>query len=140
MNARRRAGGVYHLSTNSASTYVAGVERHEVVEPLADADVADRQLQVVRDRDGDAALGRAVELRQHDAVGAARRHELARLHEAVLADGRVEHEQHFVRRARHVAADDAADLVELGHEIRARVQPAGGVDDDDVAAARLGRR
>ena len=30
--------------------------------------------------------------------------ELARLHETVLADGRVEHEQHFVRRAGHFAA------------------------------------
>ena len=36
-----------------------------------------------------------------------------------------------------LARRDAADLVELGHQVDARVQPAGGVDEDDVAAARL---
>src|SRR2546428_13584766 len=43
------------------------VERHEVVDPLADADVADRQLEVVRKRDGDAAFRRPIKLRQHGA-------------------------------------------------------------------------
>src|SRR4029079_4950346 len=32
------------------------VERHEIIQLLADADVADRQAQVVRDRNRDAAL------------------------------------------------------------------------------------
>ena len=53
---------------------------------------------------------------------------------AVLADRRVEHEQHFLRRARHLARRDAPDLVELVHQVDARVQPAGGVDEDRIAA------
>ena len=32
-----------------------------------------------------------------------------------------------------------ADLLELRHQVDARVQAAGGVDEDDVAAARLAR-
>ena len=35
--------------------------------------------------------------------------------------------------------DDPADLGQLVHEVRLRVQAAGGVDDDDVRAARDGR-
>src|SRR3989449_6119352 len=91
------------------------IEWHEVVDPLADADVADRQLEIVRDRDGDAAFRRPIELRQHDAVHAGGTHELARLRHAVLADRRIEDEQHFLRRARHFARGDTADLVELVH-------------------------
>ena len=85
-------------------------------------------------------FGGAVELRQHDARHAAGRHELAGLDETVLADGGVEHEQHLMRGARHLAADDATNLVELGHEIGARVEPARGVHEHDVAAAGLGGR
>src|ERR1051325_9392984 len=66
---------------------LVGVERHEVVYRFADADVADRQLQIVRDGDGHTAFGGAVEFRQHDAVDAGGRHELARLRDAVLPDG-----------------------------------------------------
>ena len=45
-------------------------ERDQVVDAFADADVADRQLQIVGDRDGDAALGGAIELGEDDAVDA----------------------------------------------------------------------
>ena len=91
----------------------------------------------MRDGDGDAALGGAIELREDDAGDARDVHELARLREAVLPDRRVEHEQHFVRRSFDLARRDAPDLVELGHQVHARVEPAGGVDEHDVAPARL---
>ncbi len=47
-----------------------GGERDQVVDPFADADVTDRQFQIVRDRDDDAAFGGAVELCEDDAVDA----------------------------------------------------------------------
>ena len=34
--------------------------------------------------------------------------------------------------------DDAVDLLQLAHQVRLRVQPAGGVHDEHVEAARLG--
>ncbi len=34
-------------------------------------------------------------------------------------------------------ADDAVDLLQLAHQVRLRVQPAGGVHDQDVEAAGL---
>ena len=108
---RRMTAVPYHFSSNSASTYSCGRERDQVVDAFADADVADRQLQVVGDGDGDAALGRAIELGEHDAGDAGDAHELARLREAVLPDGRVEHEQHFVRRALDFARGDRARIL-----------------------------
>src|SRR5438046_1065879 len=40
----------------------------------------------------------------------------------------------LARRARQVALDHAANLRQLVHEVRLRVQPAGGVDDERVHA------
>ena len=59
-----------------------------------------------------------------------------RLCDRVLADRAVEHEQRLVRRAGKPLGDDARDLLQLVHQALARVQPAGGVDDHDVHAAR----
>jgi hypothetical protein len=41
-----------------------------------------------------------------------------------------------VRRAGHRLADGALDLLQLLHQVQLRRQAAGGVGDDDVAAAR----
>ena len=57
----------------------------------------------------------------------------------VLAGRRVEHEQHLVRRALDPLGDDVADLRQLAHQVVLRVQPAGGVDDQHVDPAALGR-
>ena len=60
---------------------------------------------------------------------------------AVLAGRRVDDEQRLVRRALEPARDHAAHLRQLVHQVRLRVQAAGGVDDHDVrrAPARLDR-
>src|SRR4051812_9150487 len=92
-------------------------ERQEGVDTPPDADVSNRQLEIVRDRHGDAALGRAIELRQHDAGHTRDVRELARLRQAVLPHRCIEHEQHFMRSTGHFAARDAADLVELVHQV-----------------------
>ena len=57
--------------------------------------------------------------------------EEARLLQAVLAGRRVDDEQHLVRRAFAPAGDHAAHLGELVHQVRLRVQAAGGVDQHD---------
>ena len=60
-----------------------------------------------------------------------------RLLHGVLADGPVEHEQRLVRRIRSPLLDDADDLLELVHEVVARVETARGIDDHDVRVARV---
>src|SRR4051812_29878537 len=69
---------------------LAWVERPQVVEPLPHADELDREPELVGDRDRDAALCRAVELRQRDARHARRVAEETRLLQAVLACRRVD--------------------------------------------------
>ena len=92
--------------------------------------------QALVDGDDDAALGGAVELGEHDAADVDGLLELLRLAQAVLAGGGVEHEQRLVRGAGQLLLDDPAHLLELAHQVDLGVQAAGGVDEDDVGAAR----
>ena len=64
---------------------------------------------------------------------------LQRLRERVLTLARVEHEQDLVRRRRVETLNDALDLLELVHEPGRRMQPARGVGEHDVDAARARR-
>src|SRR5689334_22906826 len=111
---------------------ILSVERPQIVERLPYADQLDRQAELVRDRDRDAALRAAVELRQRNAGHADRLAEETRLLQAVLPGRRVDDEQRLMRGALQLPLDHAADLRELLHEVQLRVQAARGVDDDDV--------
>ena len=106
---------------------------------LAHADVADRQLQCLGDRQHDAALGGAVELGERKPGDAHRLVELASLRERVLSLIRIEHQQHFVRRGGIDTLEHPLHLLQLLHQVRLAVQSPGGVGEHDIAAARLGR-
>ena len=54
--------------------------------------------------------------------------EFPRLVERVHAGGRVQHQQHFMRRAGQLLADDAMQLLQFLHQIVFCVQPARCVD------------
>src|SRR5262245_37689867 len=113
---------------------VLGVEGGEVLGRLAHADQLHRHAEVGLDREDDAALGRAVQLRQHDAGHVDGVGELARLRQAVLAGGGVDDEEDLLERARSPLRD-APDLLELLHQVDFGVHAAGGVDQDDTRAA-----
>ena len=108
-----------------------GMEHLELVELLADRGELDRLAGDRLDRERGAAAGVAVELRQHDAVE--RDALLERLGDVdgLLAGHRVEDEQDVERLHR------VADPRELVHQRLVDVEPAGGVDDDDVEAVGL---
>ncbi|CDN45251.1 hypothetical protein BN871_GX_00030 [Paenibacillus sp. P22] len=116
-----------------------GVELLEVLHLLAEADELDGKVQLMADRDDDPALGRAVELRQHEAGHAALLAEHLGLAERVLPCIGVENEQHLMRSARNLALDDAEDLVQLFHQVALVLQPARRVAQKDVRLALLGR-
>ena len=113
-----------------------GVERLEVLEPFAGADERDRHADDRDHRQRGAAAGVAVDLRQHDAGDADLAVELAGALDGVLPGHRVGDVEQVGR------LDDVLDRDQLGHQLVVDVQPAGGVDDDDVAAgvAGLGHR
>ena len=87
------------------------------------------------DAENGPALGRAVQLGQDDAGALDRLLEHLRLGDGVLAAGGIEHQQHLVRRTLDPAADHAANLFQLAHQVGLRVQSAGRVDDQHVEAA-----
>src|SRR5215472_10330355 len=109
-------------------------ERREIVHTFADADEVHRQFVLGRDRDQDAAAGGAVELGHHETGDAGGPGEFVDLRERVLPDGGVEHQQDRMRRAGVQLLHHPHDLLELPHERRLVLQPAGGVDDQHVAA------
>ena len=57
----------------------------------------------------------------------------------VLAEARVEDQQHLVRRIAIEPLHDARDLRQLVHQVRLRMQAPRGVGDQHVGAARLRR-
>ena len=79
---------------------LAGVEGHEVLWPFAQPYQLDGDAQFARDRDGDPALGRPVQLGQDDPGDRDRFGERPRLNEPVLPCGRIEHQQHLGDRGR----------------------------------------
>src|SRR5215210_4764528 len=114
---------------------VVGIERAQVLERLADADQLHRDAELGGDRQRDAALRRAVELREHDAVDRHGLREHLRLAQAVLPCRGVDGQEGLVRRLWELLGDHAPYLRELGHQRVLGVQPPGGIDDDHVGAA-----
>src|SRR5262245_221727 len=117
---------------------VRRLERDEVGCRLAEADQLHRDAELRLDGENDPALGRAVELGEHDTRDVDHLGELLRLGEPVLARGGIEDEQHLLERA-GCAVDDALELLELVHQVDLGVQTSGGVDEDEVGVAALGR-
>src|SRR5687768_15449014 len=76
---------------------VVRVERAQVLEPLADPDELDRHAELLCDGERDAALRRAVELREHDARYLDRLAEQHGLAQPILAGRGVDREQRLVR-------------------------------------------
>ena len=114
-----------------------GVEVTQVVKALAHPDFDDGQLKLVADGKRDAALGRAVELRDDKRVQLELAVELARLLQAVLTGGGVD-DEHGVDRQLRALAHHVDHLRQLAHEVCRGVQATGGVDEHQVGIFGLG--
>ena len=98
-----------------------------------------RQTEFVGDGNENPAARRAVELGHHQAGNARYLAENLHLAERILADRRIEHEQHRVRRGRLDLAHDAHHLLQFAHQFGAVLQTAGRIDEHNLNALRLGR-
>ena len=105
-----------------------GVEHLERVGLLAGAEELDRDAGDRADRQGRAAAGVAVDLGQHQAGDARPRPRSLRDGDRLLADHRVDDEQRL-----RPASSPSAHGADLGHQRLVDREPAGGVDDHDVA-------
>lgn len=90
----------------------------------------------VANSNDDTALGSAVELGEKDPGDAGGLVEFFGLSQRVLSGRGVEDEDDFVRSAGDVFGGDVADLGELPHERVLSLQPARGVEDENVYASR----
>src|SRR2546423_13159946 len=124
--------GAPSLPPNQSAGEVTGVERPEVLECLADPDQLHRYPELSGDCQRDAALGRPVELGQHDSRHRHRLVEHARLAHPVLPGGGVDRQQRLVRGAGKLLVDDTRDLAQLGHPLVPGVPAPGGLDDHDI--------
>src|SRR5690348_8223615 len=115
-----------------------GVKGNQIVDLFAGADKANRQAQLARNGDDDAAFRGAIELGENNPRNAHGRGEFAGLRQAVLSRGRVENEENIVWRAGDHFGRSALHFFEFGHQIGFRVQATSGVHDDDIGRARLG--
>jgi hypothetical protein len=93
----------------------ARIEDHQVIHPLANAAIANRQIQLFGNRHGDAALGRAIQLGQHQTGHLRRFQELTGLAQSVLAGHGVYDQQRLVRRFGDFARGDAFHLFKFSH-------------------------
>jgi len=84
------------------------------------------------------ALGRAVQLGEHDAGGAGGLSKLPRLLQSILAGGGVHHQQDLVGRAGNQFCSGAAHLVQLVHEAGFGVEATGGIHNQLVDVVRFG--
>ena len=110
----------------NAARHAVGVERLEVIESLAGGGEDDRAAGDRCHRECGTTTGVAVELREHDAGEVDALLEGFRGVHGILADHRVDDEQHLVRVHR------LADVGGLLHELGVDAEAASGVDDDDV--------
>ena len=115
-----------------AAGHPVGVEDVEVLQLLAGGREQDWHAGDLADRQRGTTAGVAVELGQHHAGEADALAERLRGGDGVLADHRVQDEQHLV------GVDGVADGRGLRHQLLVDAQPAGGVDDDDVVVLGLG--
>src|SRR3972149_11442564 len=106
--------GLYELS---------GIEDLKVLHALAHPDEPDGYLKLPGYGDDYAALGRAVELCEHDAGHAHCLVKHARLRKGVLSGGGVEHQQVLVRRVGDLPCSHLLDLLELLHKVALGMEP-----------------
>ena len=94
-------------------------------------------LRRVRYGEHEAALCRAVELRDHDAADGEGLVESFRLGDDVLPVRRVYDEERLVGGAWQLPADDPLYLFHLLHQVDLRVKAPGRIEYEDVRASRL---
>ena len=111
--------------------HAVGMKQLELVELFAHPDELDGNPGDPLDRQGRATAGVAVELCQDHAVQFERFVKRLGRVDRVLPGHRVTDQQHLV------GADRAIDLPEFFHQRFVDVQPAGGVENDDVNLPRL---
>src|SRR6185503_18790658 len=124
----KRVGSKLAVQPHQRARKRIRAERLQVLRLFAYANKMDRYVIAFGDGDQHAALGRAVELGHYEAGHAGRVAEGFHLAERILADSRIENQDHVVWRGGVDLADGAHHLGELVHKLRLVLQAPGRVD------------
>ena len=122
-----QADNVAHAQ--NAAGHALGAERLKLIKPFAHTHVLDRCARDHLDRQRRATAGIAIELGQHHPVDAHFLVEMLGRCDGVLADHRVDDQQHVVRRGL------LADSAQLVHQLLIDGQAAGGIEDHHIEIA-----
>src|SRR3954470_2032198 len=112
-------------------------ENAKVIDLFANTDIADRQIELFCDGDGDPALSGTIKLSKNYARDIRCFHELSSLFETILPGHGVYDKQGFVRSAGHFTRCDTLHFFKLGHQIGFIMKPAGGIDYKNVRISGL---
>ena len=132
------SSSIHHSSLKQSIDVIVWIEWLQIVDPFAHADKLDRQADLLFDGEDRAPFSRAIEFGQDDAGALDRFGKHLGLRDGVLTIRGIEDEEDLVRGAFDLPADDSMDLFQFAHEVSLCVQPAGGIDNDDIEAAGFG--
>src|SRR4051812_133348 len=114
-------------------------ENAQVIDLFANTDIADRQIELFCDGDGDPALGGTIKFGKNYARDIRCFHELASLFETILPGDGVYDKQGFVRSTGDFATGHALHLFKLGHQVGFVMKPAGCVNYEHIGVPGLCR-
>lgn len=114
----------------------SGIKRFDIGRGFAETDEFDGNADLVMNADDHAAFGRPVEFREEHAGYGHVFHKNFGLMNGVLAGGRVQDQQYFVRGSGNVLFDDALDLAQLAHEMILGMESSRRIDQEHVRVSR----
>jgi len=116
----------------------AGLEGSKIFGFLANADEADRQRQLLRNREHHAALGGAIEFGQRDAGDIDRFVKAAGLVQGVLPGRGIKYQQSLMGECRVQLLENAGNLLQFLHQIVLGMQTPRRVSDQHIGTPGLG--
>lgn len=134
---REALGGDRLVLTKEGVHEGLGIEILQVFGGLPHADQPNGHMKGVGDSDHHTAASRPIQFRQSDAGDADCLMKLRRLRDGILPNGCVQHEEHFVRRARRLSRNDAFHLTQFIHQIRFGMESPGRIDEHHIRLARF---
>src|SRR5438270_5843950 len=113
------------------------VEWSKVVDLLPRADKPYRHIELVVDREGNPALGRAVQLGQNNAIYRDALEKTLGLQNCILPRCRIQNEERNDTSIWTGLDRNPPYLLQLLHKVELGMEPPGGVDQNQIDAARL---
>ena len=115
------------------------IENLEILHSFSQANVLDRDTEMIRNTDHDATFGRSVQFGNRQSIHLGCSRKLLGLFKCVLSGRTVQYQQDFVRCIGNHFLHHILDLGQLVHQIDLVMQATGGIDNHHIRPVRLCR-